>query len=92
VWFGEWTAPDGAVHVGGSNKSIAYKLAEKCLREIAGSDIDPKKSRKHQSNRGRPLPSQLEQKRGGCLAVIALFSLAVILALGAVSLLGHAVI
>lgn len=35
VWFGEWTSPDGTVHNGGSNKTIAYKRASSLLREKA---------------------------------------------------------
>lgn len=33
VWFGEWTSPDGAVHNGASNQTIAYKRASSLLRE-----------------------------------------------------------
>jgi hypothetical protein len=33
VWFGEWTSPDGTVHYGGSNTTIAYKRASSLLRE-----------------------------------------------------------
>jgi hypothetical protein len=33
VWFGEWTSPNGTVHSGGSNNTIAYKRASSLLRE-----------------------------------------------------------
>jgi len=33
IWFGEWTAPDGSVHIGGSNRTLAYKRASSLLRE-----------------------------------------------------------
>lgn len=33
VWFGEWTSPDGTVHNGGCNVTIAYKQASSLLRE-----------------------------------------------------------
>jgi len=33
VWFGEWTSPDGTVHYGASNQTIAYKRASSLLRE-----------------------------------------------------------
>lgn len=33
VWFGEWTSPNGTVHEGGSNNTIAYKRASTLLRE-----------------------------------------------------------
>lgn len=33
VWFGEWTSPDGTVHYGASNQTIAYERASSLLRE-----------------------------------------------------------
>lgn len=33
IWFGEWTAPNGRVHNGGSNRTIAYKRASQLLRD-----------------------------------------------------------
>jgi len=33
IWFGEWTAPDGSVHTGGSNRTTAYQRASSLLRE-----------------------------------------------------------
>lgn len=33
IWFGEWTAPDGRLYNGGSNKTIAYKRVSSLLRE-----------------------------------------------------------
>lgn len=39
VWFGEWTSPDGTVHNGGSNKTIAYKRASSLLREKASAEV-----------------------------------------------------
>lgn len=39
VWFGQWTAPDGIVYNGGSNKTIAYKRASSILREKASGEV-----------------------------------------------------
>ena len=39
VWFGEWTSPDGTVHKGGSNETIAYKRASALLREKLGAEV-----------------------------------------------------
>ena len=36
IWFGEWTAPDGFVHIGGSNRTAAYKTVSSLLREKTG--------------------------------------------------------
>jgi len=33
VWFGEWTSPDGEIHQGASNQTIAYQRASSLLRE-----------------------------------------------------------
>ncbi len=33
IWFGEWTAPNGRVYTGGSNRTIAYKKAAGLLKE-----------------------------------------------------------
>jgi hypothetical protein len=33
IWFGEWTAPDGNVHTGGSNRTAAYKEASSLLKQ-----------------------------------------------------------
>ncbi len=33
IWFGEYTAPSGSFHTGGSNRTIAYKMASSLLRE-----------------------------------------------------------
>jgi len=37
IWFGEWTAPDGSVHTGGSNRTVAYKETSRLLRDKLGS-------------------------------------------------------
>lgn len=33
IWFGEWTAPDGRTYQGGSDRTIAYKMAAAALRQ-----------------------------------------------------------
>jgi len=33
IWFGEWTATDGSIHRGGSNRTIAYERTSSLLRE-----------------------------------------------------------
>jgi hypothetical protein len=38
VWFGTWTAPDGALRAGGSKRSIAYQEALKLLQPIASAE------------------------------------------------------
>lgn len=86
IWFGEWTAPDGAVHTGGSNKTIAYKRAAILLRDKAGSEVRPTPSRSAHVGSGRSNQVQLQRKEPrGCLSVIALFACGLLLILGALS-------
>ena len=39
IWFGEWSSPDGTVHNGGSNNTIAYKRASSLLRQKVRSEV-----------------------------------------------------
>lgn len=36
IWFGEWTAPEGFVHTGGSNQTLAYKHCSTLLSQRLG--------------------------------------------------------
>jgi hypothetical protein len=38
VWFGTWTAPDGALRAGGSKRSLAYQEALKLLQPIVAAE------------------------------------------------------
>jgi hypothetical protein len=38
VWFGTWTAPDGALRAGGSKRSLAYQEAVKLLQPIVDAE------------------------------------------------------
>nr|WP_314545306.1 hypothetical protein [uncultured Massilia sp.] len=43
IWFGRWTAPDGNVHEGGSNRTVAYKRAAELLRPLASDSTMARK-------------------------------------------------
>jgi hypothetical protein len=38
IWFGTWTGPDGALHAGGSKRSVAYQEAAKLLQPIVSAE------------------------------------------------------
>jgi hypothetical protein len=42
IWFGEYTAPDGSWHTGGSNQTIAYRRAMPLVRQRFGFDRSPR--------------------------------------------------
>jgi hypothetical protein len=42
IYFGEWTAPDGATYSGGSKNTAAYKATEAVLRSELGIARQPK--------------------------------------------------
>jgi hypothetical protein len=86
IWFGEWTAPDGTVHTGGSNKTIAYKRAAVLLRERIGSELRSAPSRTAQIGSEHSNQAQLRRKEStGCLSVVALFACGLALIVGVVS-------
>ena len=69
IWFGEWTAPDGYLHSGGSNRTAAYKEASLLLKQklnftenLAKKDRSSPKSGKNDGN------SKASSR--GCLSVI----------------------
>lgn len=71
IWFGEYTSPDGTLHIGGSNRTAAYKTVSSLLREQAAF---PAKAQtrvrvpiSQQSNRNRT-----KNENQGCLGVVAL--------------------
>ena len=61
IWFGQWTAPDGITHYGGSNRTTAYKAAAEALRE--GCGISRPAAR-------RPRNAQKASKQSGCLGAL----------------------
>lgn len=63
IWFGEWTSPDGYVHTGGSNRTVAYKTVTALLRER----LEIKKT-SSKSSRSK----QKTEKESGCMAVLIL--------------------
>lgn len=56
VWFGRWTAPDGTMHEGGSNRTTAYKAAAAMLRPFASSEKRGAAITKADSYNERPAP------------------------------------
>jgi hypothetical protein len=69
IWFGEWTSPDGYVHTGGSNRTVAYKQVLSLLKEKA---IFPEKSHKKASSAPpvRNWNKKNISESQGCLSVI----------------------
>lgn len=89
IWFGEWTAPDGTVHTGGSNKTIAYKRAAELLREKIGSELQSTASRASPDSSSRQDKVRSQKKEpNGCLPVVALFAIGLFAILGALSWIG----
>nr|BAJ06900.1 hypothetical protein [uncultured bacterium] len=71
IWFGEWTAPNGTVHNGGSKRTSAYKEAAALLKQRAKlPEGTNKSSRSSAQQGGRAAVTATESK--GCLSVIAL--------------------
>lgn len=71
IWFGEWTAPDGTVHNGGSNRTAAYKEVAALLKQRAQLPKGTRKISQPSAQRsGRVAVAANESK--GCLSVIAL--------------------
>lgn len=83
IWFGEWTAPNGAVHTGGSNRTTAYKKASAILRDrlsLTGQRSTGKREARGSFPVGQaskteakePLrrPKIQQQDKGGCLSVL----------------------
>lgn len=69
IWFGEWTSPDGYVHTGGSNRTMAYKQVSSMLKQRAKFPDRPQKmasSSTQATNRNRKDGSESK----GCLSVI----------------------
>jgi hypothetical protein len=85
IWFGEWTAPDGVVHTGGSNKTIAYKKASAILRDrviLAGGISNGKREGRDSFPGVQAMttkekvhsdkPKTQNQNRSGCLSLLLL--------------------
>ncbi len=69
IWFGEWTSPDGCIHAGASNHTIAYKQISLMLKERVGIPIkSPQKP--YSSGLKRNLNKRVASDPKGCLSVI----------------------
>ena len=83
IWFGEWTAPDGSVHSGGSNQTIAYKRSAALLRELLPSELRQRASRVSAVNTEQAGDTQAPaSRRGGCASVVGAVVLGVVVVLG----------
>jgi len=71
IWFGEWTSPDGTVHNGGSNRTVAYKEAAALLKQRAKLPEGTKKSSRSSAQQGGRAAGTANESKG-CLSVIAL--------------------
>ncbi|HXK29887.1 MAG TPA: hypothetical protein VJ646_16705 [Candidatus Binatia bacterium] len=84
IWFGQWTAPDGVVHEGGSNQTIAYKRASSMLRDKLGSEVrlGSQKPPQPRIDRTSSTAVTTAKAKTGCLSIIVV---------GVISLLAVAV-
>lgn len=72
IWFGEWTAPDGGLYHGGSDRTIAYERAAALIRERFPQ---PPRTRPAPPRR-TPHPGGAENSRGsGCLGAFSIFAM-----------------
>lgn len=96
VWFGEWTSPDGTLHRGGSNQTIAYKRASSLLREKVGAEVraaptaQPRAHAEHSEAR----PERIERPGGnttGCLSAVVVGAVSLLAVLGTSTWLAKAI-
>jgi len=82
IWFGEWTSSLGALHTGGSNRTIGYKRASAMLREQLGLTAADGSTRRAKAEGQRPaIAGQPEPtSKRGCFPLL-------VLCLGAIGLL-----
>nr|WP_321384025.1 hypothetical protein [uncultured Vibrio sp.] len=74
IWFGQWTAPDGFTHNGGSNRTMAYKEASRLLKErCLVVQSEPKRSVKIERTPQKRVVDK--QQNSGCLASVALIAM-----------------
>lgn len=70
IWFGEWTSPDGYVHTGGSNRTMAYKTVSAMLKQRAKFPV--KQQKKAISSGSATYQNKKDKSESkGCLSVIA---------------------
>ena len=74
IWFGEWTAPDGFIHKGGSNRTMAYKQISSKLKEKL--NLTPNTSTRKKSPSERAYSKDSANETQGCLTSIT-FAIAV---------------
>jgi hypothetical protein len=84
IWFGQWTAPDGVVHEGGSNQTIAYKRASSMFRDKLGTELRLGSQKQPQPRIDRRSFNAVTTAKAktGCLSIIVI---------GVISLLAVAV-
>ena len=68
IWFGEWTSPDGYVHTGGSNRTLAYRQVSKMLKQRATFPTKPQK-KKRSSPPKRKAASSPKKKNNSSSAI-----------------------
>lgn len=69
IWFGEWTAPDGHAHTGGSNRTAAYKQVSSLLKQRAKFPEKPQKQTKS-SVQQKSRNNNSTSGRKGCLSIV----------------------
>ncbi len=81
IWFGEWTAPDGGLHTGGSNRTMAYKQVASLLRERVPSleSLGRQKPKKD-------ISSSISKDAGRASGCLSLVAIVVLLPLGVVAI------
>lgn len=71
IWFGEWTAPDGSIHSGGSNRTEAFKQVSLMLKNEIG--LAAFSANTHiPSNAIKKSQKKVTGKNSGCLSLIVI--------------------
>jgi hypothetical protein len=73
IWFGEWTAPDGTLHHGGSNRTMGYKRASALLKDHLQLAQPEAVTRKSSSVSESP-----KTRRAGCMGMLIFVGIPVI--------------
>jgi len=90
IWFGEYTAPDGSVHEGGSTRTIAYRRARDLLIAKLGVQNESLLAKRPRSASKTSVGSRSHpetRRKQGCLGIlllVLLVSLTILAAWGAV--------
>lgn len=89
IWFGEWTAPDGTYHTGGSKRTVAYKKAASLLSDKL--ELESRSRTRNYANRSQSTSDELSRSvnkgttgRGGCLSVVIFVGVITIAVIGTV--------